>query len=102
MNLRTCIGLCCILNLLLFTVAKFVSALAADGAIDETTLSTTELQTIYGPFTQRINESLAKQEQVMGQVQVRITPSFAPILYVHGLDPLCIATMCPVAAYSQL
>ena len=73
-------------------MAKFVSALAADGAIDETTLSTTELQTIYGPFTQRINESLAKQEQVMGQVQVRITSSFVLILYVHGLDPLYIAT----------
>ena len=83
-------------------MAKFVSALAADGAIDENTLSSTELQTIYGPFTQRINESLAKQEQVMGQVQVRITPSFALILYVHGLDPLYIATMCPVAAYDQL
>ena len=85
-------------------MAKFVSALAADGAINETTLSTTELQTIYGPFTQRINESLAKQEQVMGQVQVRITPSIALILYAHGLDPvpLYIANMCPVAAYGQL
>lgn len=52
-------------------MAKFVSALAADGALDEDSLSGAELQTIYGPLTQQITDSLTKQEQVMGQVQVR-------------------------------
>jgi len=50
-------------------MAKFVSALAADGALDEDSLSGAELQTIYGPLTQQITDSLTKQEQVMGQVQ---------------------------------
>ena len=47
-----------------------MSALAADGAIDEESISSSELQTIYSPLSQRVNESLAKQESIMTQVQV--------------------------------
>jgi len=52
------------------TAAKFVSALAADGAIDEDSLSNSELQNIYAPLTQQVNDSLATQERVLSQVQV--------------------------------
>lgn len=51
-------------------MSKFLSALHADGAIDEESMSNQELQSIYGPLSQQVNESLAKQEQVMAQVQV--------------------------------
>lgn len=51
-------------------VNQFVSALAADGAIDEDSISSAELQKIYGPLTQRVNENLSKQEQIMSQIQV--------------------------------
>ena len=57
-----------------FTGTKFVGALAADGAIDEDSLSGAELQTLYGPLTQQVNESLAKQEQVLSQTQVHPPP----------------------------
>lgn len=55
----------------MFLVGKFVKALASDGAIDDEGLSNMEIQQVYGPITQQINESLAKQESVMSQIQVK-------------------------------
>ncbi|XP_078334645.1 programmed cell death 6-interacting protein-like isoform X3 [Crassostrea virginica] len=49
--------------------SKFFSALAADGAINEEMLSESELDRIYGPLRQQVNESLQKQDSVMAQVQ---------------------------------
>ncbi|XP_067933589.1 programmed cell death 6-interacting protein-like [Watersipora subatra] len=50
-------------------MSKFVAAMAADGIIDEESISAAELQTIYGSLTERVNESLSKQESMIGQVQ---------------------------------
>lgn len=49
--------------------SKFFSALASDGAINEEMLSASELDRIYGPLRQQVNESLQKQDSVMSQVQ---------------------------------
>lgn len=56
-----------------FEASKFFSALASDGAINEEMLSASELDRIYGPLRQQVNESLQKQDSVMSQVQVNIT-----------------------------
>lgn len=55
-----------------FEASKFFSALASDGAINEEMLSASELDRIYGPLRQQVNESLQKQDSVMSQVQVNI------------------------------
>ena len=55
-----------------FAASKFFSALAADGAINEEMLSESELDRIYGPLRQQVNESLQKQDSVMAQVQVKL------------------------------
>ena len=54
------------------TASKFFSALASDGAINEEMLSMGELDKIYGPLREQVNESLKKQDSVMAQVQVYI------------------------------
>lgn len=68
--------LCLLLNLICmsfsFEASKFFSALASDGAINEEMLSASELDRIYGPLRQQVNESLQKQDSVMSQVQVNI------------------------------
>ncbi|XP_061174111.1 programmed cell death 6-interacting protein-like isoform X2 [Saccostrea echinata] len=49
--------------------SKFFSALASEGAINEEMLSMSELDRIYGPLREQVNESLRKQDSVMAQVQ---------------------------------
>uniref|UniRef100_A0A8C9VE51 Programmed cell death 6 interacting protein n=1 Tax=Scleropages formosus TaxID=113540 RepID=A0A8C9VE51_SCLFO len=49
--------------------SKFLTALAQDGAIDEEALSVTELDSIYGGYTQKVQQSLRTQEEVLGNVQ---------------------------------
>lgn len=72
------------------TAAKFVSALAADGAIDEDSLSNSELQNIYAPLTQQVNDSLATQERVLSQVQVSpVWPSLVLHMLHHVLFLTC-------------
>lgn len=51
---------------------KFLTALAQDGAINEEALSTGELDTRYGTYTQRVQQSLRSQEEILAQVQVCI------------------------------
>ncbi|KAL4629391.1 programmed cell death 6-interacting protein isoform X3 [Arapaima gigas] len=44
---------------------KFLTALAQDGAIDEEALSVTELDTVYGGYTQKVQQSLRTQEDLL-------------------------------------
>lgn len=53
-------------------MSKFVTALAADGAINEESITSAELQAIYGPLIEKVKLSLLQQEQMLGQIQVSI------------------------------
>ncbi|XP_053469013.1 programmed cell death 6-interacting protein isoform X1 [Ictalurus furcatus] len=50
-------------------MTKFLTALAQDGAINEEALSTAELDTRYGTYTQRVQQNLRSQEEILAQVQ---------------------------------
>ncbi|KAF4073933.1 hypothetical protein AMELA_G00248970 [Ameiurus melas] len=50
-------------------MSKFLTALAQDGAINEEALSTAELDTRYGTYTQRVQQNLRSQEEILAQVQ---------------------------------
>uniref|UniRef100_A0A672RP20 Programmed cell death 6-interacting protein n=1 Tax=Sinocyclocheilus grahami TaxID=75366 RepID=A0A672RP20_SINGR len=50
--------------------AKFLTALAQDGAINEEALTTSELDTRYGSHTQRVQQNLRRQEELLSQIQV--------------------------------
>ncbi|XP_069469289.1 programmed cell death 6-interacting protein isoform X2 [Ambystoma mexicanum] len=47
----------------------FLMALAQDGAINEEAISVTELDRIYGSSTQKVQENLKKQEQLLNSIQ---------------------------------
>ncbi|KAM9493095.1 programmed cell death 6-interacting protein isoform 1-T1 [Clarias gariepinus] len=48
---------------------KFLTALAQDGAINEEALTTGELDTRYGAYTQRVQKNLRSQEDILAQIQ---------------------------------
>uniref|UniRef100_A0A8C2ISR5 Programmed cell death 6-interacting protein n=1 Tax=Cyprinus carpio TaxID=7962 RepID=A0A8C2ISR5_CYPCA len=50
--------------------AKFLTALAQDGAINEEALTASELETRYGSHTQRVQQNLRRQEELLSQIQV--------------------------------
>lgn len=78
-------------------MTKFLTALAQDGAINEEALSTAELDTRYGTYTQRVQQNLRSQEEILAQVQVGIlagiwaqqTSSTYPVqdIIVHVSNP---------------
>ncbi|CAG2210948.1 ALIX [Mytilus edulis] len=49
--------------------SKFFSAMASDGLIDEESLSVGELDRMYGPLREQVNDSIQRQEMLMGRVQ---------------------------------
>ncbi|XP_013400625.1 programmed cell death 6-interacting protein [Lingula anatina] len=49
--------------------SKFMAALAQDGAINEESLSAAELDRIYGPLQQQVQESCERQESIMINVE---------------------------------
>ncbi|NXR20856.1 PDC6I protein, partial [Cinclus mexicanus] len=49
--------------------SKFLTALAQDGAINEESISVTELDRIYGSYTQKVQESIKKQEELLKNIQ---------------------------------
>jgi programmed cell death 6-interacting protein len=51
--------------------SKFLTALAQDGVINEEALSVTELDRIYGSLTNKVQESLKKQEGLLKNIQVK-------------------------------
>ncbi|XP_069070966.1 programmed cell death 6-interacting protein isoform X1 [Pleurodeles waltl] len=50
--------------------SKFLMALAQDGAINEEAISVTELDRLYGSYTQRVQDNLKKQEELLNSIQV--------------------------------
>lgn len=57
---------------------KFLSALAADGAINEGALSAESLGEVYGPLQKQIRESKARQEKLLTDVQ-RVNNDFVQL-----------------------
>ncbi|KAM8811576.1 programmed cell death 6-interacting protein isoform 1-T1 [Eudromia elegans] len=49
--------------------SKFLAALAQDGAINEEAISVTELDRIYGSYTQKVQDSLKNQEELLKNIQ---------------------------------
>uniref|UniRef100_A0A8C3VH78 Programmed cell death 6-interacting protein n=1 Tax=Catharus ustulatus TaxID=91951 RepID=A0A8C3VH78_CATUS len=49
--------------------SKFLTALAQDGAINEEAISVAELDRIYGSYTQKVQESIEKQEELLKNIQ---------------------------------
>lgn len=49
----------------------FLSALAKDGAIDEPNMSTESIGQCYGPLQKQVRDSLARQETLIAEIQVR-------------------------------
>ncbi|XP_041104212.1 programmed cell death 6-interacting protein-like isoform X2 [Polyodon spathula] len=49
--------------------SKFLTALAQDGTINEEAISVTELDNIYGGYTQKVQQSLKSQEEILGNIQ---------------------------------
>lgn len=47
----------------------FLAALAADGAIDETAISVSEIGKCLAPYQRRVQESVQQQEQVVAEIQ---------------------------------
>ncbi|TRZ01134.1 hypothetical protein DNTS_007856, partial [Danionella cerebrum] len=49
--------------------AKFLTALAQDGAINEEVMTSSELDSCYGSQTQRVQHNLRRQEELLSQIQ---------------------------------
>uniref|UniRef100_A0A8D0H0P9 Programmed cell death 6-interacting protein n=1 Tax=Sphenodon punctatus TaxID=8508 RepID=A0A8D0H0P9_SPHPU len=49
--------------------SKFLAALAQDGALNEESISVTELDRLYGNYTQKGQETLKKQEEILSSIQ---------------------------------
>lgn len=52
--------------------ATFLSALAKDGGIDEPNLSVESIGKTYGPLQKQVRDSIARQEQLIAEIQVCI------------------------------
>lgn len=50
--------------------STFLSALAKDGLIDEPNLSVESLGKCYGPLQKQVRENIARQEQLVAEIQV--------------------------------
>lgn len=50
----------------------FLTALAQSGAINEEQLSVAQLDQQYGAYHKRVQATLSRQEELLGQVQVRV------------------------------
>ncbi len=48
-----------------------MTALAQDGAINEDSLSHSELDRIYGPLREQVTDSIHRQETVLANIQVQ-------------------------------
>uniref|UniRef100_A0A4W3ITV8 Programmed cell death 6-interacting protein n=1 Tax=Callorhinchus milii TaxID=7868 RepID=A0A4W3ITV8_CALMI len=50
--------------------SAFLTALAQDGAINEEVISVTELDRIYGTYTQKVQKNLKSQEELLSSIQM--------------------------------
>lgn len=70
--------------------SRFLTALAQDNAINEEALSVTELDNIYGGYTQKVQQSLKTQEDILGNVQVGLSRTVTNVSslcqFCHYLD----------------
>lgn len=48
-----------------------MAALAADGALDESSLSETELDRVFGPLRTQVTDSLQRQESLLYNIEVK-------------------------------
>lgn len=62
-----------------FVAGQFLSALLKDGAIDEESLSSQKLDSIYGTMRERVSESIRGQEDLLQKIQVIV--SFWNVLF---------------------
>ena len=60
------------LNVSSYTGTQFLSALAADGVINEEAISNQNLDNVYGPLIQQVGDSIRRQEGILNNVQVRL------------------------------
>ena len=51
--------------------ATFLNALTQDGGVNEPALSMDSLHRVYGSLQKQVADSLAKQERIISQIQVR-------------------------------
>ena len=62
--------ICNYLFALVLLGSKFMRSLAQDGAVDEETLSTQELDNLYSPLREQVSDSLHRQELLLSKIQV--------------------------------
>ena len=55
-----------------YSGTQFLSALAADGVINEEAISNQNLDYVYGPLIQQVGDSLRRQEGILNNIQVRL------------------------------
>ena len=55
----------------LFLAARFLTALDADGGLAEQSISEAQLNETYGPLQAQVQQNLAEQEQLVGEIQVQ-------------------------------
>lgn len=53
--------------------SKFLNALSEEGSIHEANLSTESLDQSYGHLKVQVRDSLARQETILSNIQVRVT-----------------------------
>lgn len=67
----------------------FLTALAQSGAINEEALSVSQLDQLYGGYNQRVQTSLRRQEELLGQVQVSGRGKRSERPYRNQVDMVC-------------
>ena len=51
---------------------KFMAAMAAEGLVNEESISAQELDRVYGPLRQQVVDSCQRQEMLMARIQVSL------------------------------
>ena len=54
-----------------FAAGKFMAALAADGLVNEESISQRELDNVIGPLRTQVVDSCQRQDMLMARIQVR-------------------------------
>ena len=60
------------ISIILVSAGKFMAAMAAEGLINEESISTQELDRVYGPLRQQVVDSCQRQEMLMARIQVSL------------------------------
>lgn len=65
--------------------AKFLSALAREGMINESALSDQELGVVYGPLREQVTDSVHRQETLLANIQVCCDVFFSTQSFYFGV-----------------